>query len=92
MIAAMIDRLVHHSHLLVFHGESWRVKNSLVNKKIPQQGREKFFAKIGNFYLQKKTLCLYQNLYILQILYKSLNLVVKLQKFKGLDLVKMLCQ
>lgn len=38
MTAAMIDRLVHHSHLLVFHGESWRVKNSLVNKKNSSPG------------------------------------------------------
>jgi len=25
----------------------------LLTKKIPHRGREKFFAKIGNFYLQK---------------------------------------
>jgi DNA replication protein DnaC len=30
MTAAMIDRLVHHSHLLVFDGESWRMKHSLI--------------------------------------------------------------
>ena len=30
MTAAMIDRLVHHSHLLIFDGESWRMRNSLI--------------------------------------------------------------
>lgn len=30
MTAAMIDRLVHHSYLLVFDGESWRMRNSLI--------------------------------------------------------------
>jgi DNA replication protein DnaC len=30
MTTAMIDRLVHHSYLLVFDGESWRMKNSLI--------------------------------------------------------------
>ena len=32
MTAAMIDRLIHHSHLLLFEGESYRVKNSLIRK------------------------------------------------------------
>lgn len=32
MTTAMIDRLVHHSHLLVFDGESWRMKNSLLRQ------------------------------------------------------------
>ncbi len=31
MTTAMIDRLVHHSHLLIFEGDSWRVKNSLIS-------------------------------------------------------------
>lgn len=30
MTAAMIDRLVHHSHLLLFEGQSFRIKNSLM--------------------------------------------------------------
>jgi DNA replication protein DnaC len=30
MTAAMIDRLVHHSHLLLFEGQSHRIKNSLM--------------------------------------------------------------
>ena len=30
MTAAMIDRLVHHSHLLLFDGQSYRIKNSLM--------------------------------------------------------------
>jgi DNA replication protein DnaC len=33
MTAAMIDRLVHHSHLVMFNGDSWRIKNALINKK-----------------------------------------------------------
>ncbi len=32
MTTAMIDRLVHFSHLLVFDGESWRMKNSLIRQ------------------------------------------------------------
>ncbi len=30
MTDAMIDRLVHHSYLLLFDGESYRIKNSLL--------------------------------------------------------------
>ena len=30
MTTAIIDRLVHYSHLLIFDGESYRVKNSLI--------------------------------------------------------------
>ena len=30
MTAAMIDRLVHHSYLLLFEGKSYRIKNSLI--------------------------------------------------------------
>lgn len=33
MTAAMIDRLVHHSHLLLFEGQSFRLKNSLMKTK-----------------------------------------------------------
>lgn len=33
MTAAMIDRLVHHSYLLIFEGPSYRVKNSLMNRQ-----------------------------------------------------------
>lgn len=32
MTAAMIDRLVHHSYLVIFDGQSWRMKNSLMNQ------------------------------------------------------------
>lgn len=31
MTTAMADRLVHHRHLLIFDGESWRMKNSLIS-------------------------------------------------------------
>lgn len=30
MTAAMIDRLVHHGHLLLFEGQSYRIKNSIM--------------------------------------------------------------
>lgn len=30
MTAAMIDRLIHHSYLLLFEGQSYRIKNSLI--------------------------------------------------------------
>jgi DNA replication protein DnaC len=32
MTTAMIDRLVHHSHLLIFDGQSWRMRNSLIRQ------------------------------------------------------------
>jgi len=32
LTAALIDRLVHHSHLIVFGGDSWRLKHSLMNQ------------------------------------------------------------
>ena len=32
MTTAMIDRLIHHSHRLIFDGESHRVKNSLMRR------------------------------------------------------------
>lgn len=33
MTAAMIDRLAHHGHLIVFEGESYRLKNALMRQK-----------------------------------------------------------
>jgi DNA replication protein DnaC len=33
MAAAMIDRLAHHGHLLVFEGESYRMKNALMKQR-----------------------------------------------------------
>jgi DNA replication protein DnaC len=32
LTAALIDRLVHHSHLIVFGGDSWRLKHSLMKQ------------------------------------------------------------
>ncbi len=32
MTAAIIDRLVHHSYLIMFEGESWRMKHSLMKQ------------------------------------------------------------
>lgn len=32
MTNAMIDRLVHHSHLIMFHRDSWRMKESLIRQ------------------------------------------------------------
>ncbi|SDW92016.1 IstB-like ATP binding protein, partial [Alicyclobacillus hesperidum] len=33
MAAAMIDRLAHHGHLLVFEGESYRMKHALMKQR-----------------------------------------------------------
>jgi DNA replication protein DnaC len=33
MAAAMIDRLAHHGHLILFEGESYRMKNALMRQK-----------------------------------------------------------
>jgi DNA replication protein DnaC len=30
LTAAIVDRLIHHSHLLIFNGKSYRVSNSLM--------------------------------------------------------------
>ncbi|MFY9177658.1 MAG: ATP-binding protein [Caldicoprobacterales bacterium] len=30
MTAAIVDRLVHHSHMLIFTGKSYRMANSLI--------------------------------------------------------------
>ncbi|MEN2774988.1 ATP-binding protein, partial [Acetivibrio clariflavus] len=32
MTGALIDRLLHHCHLLIFNGESERMKNSLIRQ------------------------------------------------------------
>lgn len=34
MAAAMIDRIVHHGHLIMFSGESYRMENSLMKNLI----------------------------------------------------------
>ena len=33
LTASLIDRLVHHSHLIIFDRESWRFKHSLMQQK-----------------------------------------------------------
>ncbi len=33
MAAAMIDRLIHHGHLIIFEGESYRMKHALMRQK-----------------------------------------------------------
>jgi len=33
MAAAMIDRLAHHGHIMLFEGESYRMKNALMRQK-----------------------------------------------------------
>lgn len=41
MTSALIDRLIHHSHLLLFNGPSWRIKYSTIrNGNFPTQGEE----------------------------------------------------
>jgi len=32
MTAALMDRLIHHSYLLIFDGPSWRMRNSLMRQ------------------------------------------------------------
>ena len=45
MAAAMIDRLIHHGHLLLFEGESYRMKHALMRKNAqanhPKEGGKK---------------------------------------------------
>nr|WP_270370126.1 ATP-binding protein [Aerococcus urinaeequi] len=33
LTSALVDRLIHHAHILTFTGESYRLKNALSNKK-----------------------------------------------------------
>lgn len=33
LTAALIDRLIHHSHILIFSGQSWRLKQSMQRQK-----------------------------------------------------------
>lgn len=40
MAAAMIDRLVHHGHLLIFEGESYRMKHALMRQTQKQPSRK----------------------------------------------------
>lgn len=40
MAAAMIDRLVHHGHLIMFEGSSYRMKHALMRKTEPDKGVE----------------------------------------------------
>lgn len=44
MAAAIADRLAHHGHLLVFEGESFRMKQALMKqrKKFPTRGDGEF--------------------------------------------------
>ena len=37
MAAAMIDRLVHHGHLLIFEGKSYRMEHALMKQRTPLQ-------------------------------------------------------
>lgn len=37
MAAAMIDRLAHHGHIVLFEGESYRMKNALMRQKAQQK-------------------------------------------------------
>lgn len=40
MAAAMIDRLVHHGHLILFEGNSYRMEHALMKQTAKQPGRE----------------------------------------------------
>lgn len=37
MAAAMIDRLAHHGHIVLFEGESYRMKQALMRQKTLQK-------------------------------------------------------
>jgi DNA replication protein DnaC len=37
MAAAMIDRLAHHGHIILFEGESYRMKHALMRQKTQQK-------------------------------------------------------
>ena len=39
LTAALIDRLIHHSHIVIFSGESYRLKQSMMRQK-PRKGDE----------------------------------------------------
>lgn len=46
LTAALIDRLVHHSHILIFSGESYRLQQSMKRQKTSRKKRaDKFFTK-----------------------------------------------
>ena len=63
MTAAMIDRLVHHSYLLLFDGPSYGIKNSLMktHTQIPCGMLQKESAETMNEYLQQTVICLLQH-------------------------------
>ena len=51
MAAAMIDRLVHHGHLLMFSGKSYRMEHALMRQVFtPAYCWEFTKLKVGNFY------------------------------------------
>ena len=33
LTAALIDRLIHHSHIVIFSGESYRLRQSILHQK-----------------------------------------------------------
>jgi cystathionine beta-lyase family protein involved in aluminum resistance len=39
MAAAMIDRLIHHGHLLVFEGPSYRMEHALMRKTASERSK-----------------------------------------------------
>ena len=44
MAAAMIDRLVHHGHLIIFEGNSYRMEHALMKQTARQPGKKKVSA------------------------------------------------
>ena len=40
MAAAMIDRLVHHGHLILFDGNSYRMEHALMRQTVRQENAE----------------------------------------------------
>ena len=48
LTAAMIDRLVHHAHILAFEGESYRLRQALSGLKETQNNEEEEVEQDGN--------------------------------------------
>lgn len=49
LTAAMIDRLVHHAHILAFEGESYRLKQALSGLKTRQNDKEEVIKGNNNY-------------------------------------------
>jgi len=51
LTTALLDRLLHHSHVFSFNGDSYRVKNQKKEVYFFYSLMENYFPKPGEFYL-----------------------------------------